>query len=275
MACWRYLFVAGMFLSGMPQGVAAADKPKALTQAEKESLQEKLDKAQSVFLEKKDAVKTKALACFDAEITKTNGLKGLTPAARADRKARWTDARGTFREWGKFPTDDEFALIELQYYLAIDDAFRLFSKASDEVIHRGNRAEDQEIVAAGLNMKRALEEKWLGESKLEARTKWAGTFTRYGKTIPYELTIRDVEDGGSFKGHVEDNNGVQGNWSYDVEGQRTGIVVEYRMTTLTEGKFTAVQARGIVSGDRLIAEVRQTVAKGKVHSGTLILKRGG
>jgi hypothetical protein len=80
-------------------------------------------------------------------------------------------------------------------------------------------------------------------------------------------------EGGFFKGHVEDNPGVAGNWSYDVEGQTRALGVEFSMSKSLRGNFTAVKVEGIVSGDRLIASIESVAGKGKPGKALIVLKR--
>ncbi len=82
-----------------------------------------------------------------------------------------------------------------------------------------------------------------------------------------------MAEGGLFKGHVEDNPGVAGNWSYDVEGQTRALGVQYRLSKNRRGSFTAVSVDGIVSGDRLIANIVSVAGNGKRGSALLVLKR--
>ena len=99
---------------------------------------------------------------------------------------------------------------------------------------------------------------------------------RGGGTIPYHLRIQKVGAGGSFSGHVEDNPGVAGNWAYDVDGQMSGVAIEFVMTRSLRGQFKAVKAQGIVSGERIIANVTQVATgelkKGRSTTGLIILQ---
>ncbi len=198
----------------------------------------------------------------------------MTPAARADKLDHWRKARDEFKTTGRLPADDEFAALELKYALKVNDAFVSLARVAEQEIDKGLKANNQQQVAAGRKLKAGLENQLPGGGPGNVGSRWQGTFQRGGGTIPYHLDVRPA-GGSRFKGHVEDNAGVAGNWSYDVEGQTSGLGVEFAMTVPTRGDFVAVRANGVICGDRLIAEVTQLIRgrKGRTEKGLLVLTR--
>jgi hypothetical protein len=236
------------------------------------ALDGKLKSASQEFAQKKAAAKAKALKEFDLRIMRTKSGPSTTAAARAEKRNELTAARKVFEGSERFPTDDEYADIELRYYLAVNKAFLPLSKLINQTIDQGIRTNNKQLEESGLKLKANLESQIAGAEKLTFRSFWQGTFQRGGATIPYHLRITKRGDN-SFKGHVEDNPGVAGNWAYDVEGQTSGLAVQFVMTRSVRGKFRAVTVNGIVSGDRLIGQVTQAVGKGKPTAGLIVLRR--
>jgi hypothetical protein len=233
----------------------------------------KLKSASQEFTQKKEQAKEQVLREFDTAISRARTTSGLTPAARADRVKELTAARKSFVEHGRFPPDDEYAGIELKYYLALNKAFLPLVRIADSVIDDGIKLQNKELEESGLKLRATLQGQLPG-TKLESDSLWRGTLHRpNGSTIPYHLHIGRLSEGGSFKGHVEDNPGVPGNWGYDVAGQISGLGVEFALTKSTRGDFTAVRALGIVSGDRMILEIIHAVKRKPGNKMLVILKR--
>jgi hypothetical protein len=238
-----------------------------------DALARNLKRASQDFAAKMGDAKKAALRDFDTAIRRTDTAPGLTAAARSDKLAALREARKTFDATGNFPPDDEYAGIEFMYYRAVNKAFVPLSKLVNAAITEGIKSKNKALEESGLKMKADLERQLPG-TKLQADSRWRGTLQRpNGSTIPYHLHVRKVGDGGSFKGHVEDNPGVSGNWGYDVEGQTSGLGVEFALTKSTRGEFTAVRANGIVSGDRMIAEVYQAAKRKPANKVLIVLKR--
>jgi hypothetical protein len=226
------------------------------------------------FSDSRDKAKEAALKKLDKAIDHVNRLPGLTPAARTDRREELQAARKAFDKTGTFPKDDDFAGIELEYFLKINKAAVTVSRMIDEVIDKGSKTENGALEKQGLKMKAELDEQLGGASRLVRNSVWEGQLRRpSGNTIPYRLEIGKMGNGGLFKGHVEDNPGVAGNWSYDIEGQTRALGVQYKMSKSLRGNFTAVAVEGIVSGDRLIAEIVSVAGKGKPATSLIVLKR--
>jgi hypothetical protein len=229
--------------------------------------------ASQTFASKKEDARKAALKDFDAAIRRTSVASGLTAAARADKVNALKEARKAFESSGTFPPDDEYVNIEFKYYLAVQKAFVPVVKIVDAAINEGIKAKDKNLEQTALKLKADLE-KQLPGNKLESNSHWHGTLQRpNGSTIPYHLHVQRRSDGGSFKGHVEDNPGVAGNWGYDIDGQTSGLGVEFALTRSTRGDFTAIRANGIVSGDRMIAEVVQVVKKKSPSKVLIVLRR--
>src|SRR5262245_10782472 len=201
------------------------------------------------FSARRDRAKATVLSSFDKAINKVYQQTGLTAAARTDRRKQLEAARKTFEEKGTFPPDDDFIGIELDYFMKLNKAAAPLSLLIDEVIEKGSKTKDGVLEKQGLKMKADLERQLGGASRLVGGSVWRGELRRAGgNTIPYHLHIGKMGDGGLFKGHVEDNPGVQGNWSYDVEGQTRNLGVQYKLSQNRRGNFTAVSVDGIVSG---------------------------
>ena len=197
---------------------------------------------------------------------------GLTPAARADKMKATDDARKGFEGTGQFPGDDEYAGIALGYYLAVNKAYLPLNKLLNDEILTGIRKQNEAHRDAARKLLDSVEKQVPGTDRLTAGSRWEGTLTRPGGTIRYRLTV-GKQDGNTFVGHVEDNVGVAGNWSYDLAGQTSGLEVGWAMTKSTRGKFNRVHARGVVNGDRLIAEVVSQSGKSAPAKGLLVLDR--
>jgi hypothetical protein len=252
--------------------VALLTAPAAGPVRADEVLIRNVKEASQNFARKKEDARKAALRDFDTAIRRASVAPGLTAAARADKVNALKEAKKTFEASGTFPPDDEYVSIEFKYYLAVHKAFVPVIKIVNSAIDEGIKSEDEDLEKTGLKLKADLE-KQLPGNKLEAESRWHGTLHRpNGSTIPYHLHVHKRSDGGSFKGHVEDNPGVAGNWGYDIDGQTSGLGVEFALTRSTRGNFTAVRANGIVSGDRMIAEVAQAV-KGKPQTKVLIVLR--
>ena len=235
-------------------------------------LEKRLKEAVNEFARKREDAKTQALLDIDKAITKVRNAKGLTAAARMDKLKEYEDAKSTFASKAEFTRDEEdFVLLELKYNRAVNKGFVPCAKLADEVIEKGNKAADTELAAKGLQMKKDVEGQLPGVGKMTAGSKWHGTFTRGGATIPYHLNLNKAGAGGSFRAHVDDNPGAGGHWYYDVEGQTSGLGVEFALSTVGRGNLKAFVAKGVVSGDRLIAEVSQSTGK-NLTLGVLVLK---
>ena len=233
----------------------------------------KLKIAGQEFAQKKEQAKQQAVREFNSAISRIRTASGLTPAARTDRIRELERARKYFEDSDRFPADDEYAGIELKYYLALNKAFDPLARIANSVIEEGIRSGNKGQEERGLKLRASLL-KQLPGNKLEASSVWHGTLHRpNGATIPYHLYVGRMGEGGSFKGHVEDNAGVPGNWSYDVEGQVGGLGVEFALSKSTRGDFTAVRALGIVSGDRMIAEIVHAVKRKPGKKMLVILRR--
>src|SRR4029077_1342453 len=216
---------------------------------------------------RRERARATVLSDFDKAIDKVDRQKGLTPAARTDRRKELQAARKTFEKDGTFPPDDEFAAIELAYFKKINKAAIPVSRLIDEVIEKGSKTKNDALEERGLKMKTHLEERLGAANRLEGNSVWHGQLRRAdGQTIPYHLYIGKKGGGGLFKGHVEDNPGVAGNWAYDVEGQTRALGVQYKMSKNLRGNFTAVSVEGIVSGNRLITNIVQVAGRGKPTS---------
>ncbi len=226
------------------------------------------------FAAKRDKARATVLTDFDKALDKVDRLRGLTPAARTDRRKELQAARKTFEANGTFPPDDDFVVIQLDYFMKVNKAAIPVSLLIDEVIEKGSKTGSDALEKQGLKMKADLEQQLGGASRLVEGSVWHGELRRSGgDTIPYHLYMGKMGGGGLFKGHVEDNPGVAGNWAYDVEGQTRALGVEYKISKNLRGGLTAVSVSGIVSGDRLIANIVQVAGKGKPTAALLVLKR--
>ena len=232
----------------------------------------RLKDAGVVFNKNVDTSKKFIVIEFDRAVTRIKSAPGLTAAARKDKMDDWTKAKKLFEESNKFPDDDEFAELEFKYYVSVNKAFIPIAAIINQTIELGNQGNNAKMAEEGMELKSKLEKQMLGTNNFNANSKWLGTFRRGGSTIPYHLYIGKKTESGTFKGHVEDNPGVANNWAYDVAGQTSGLGVEYEMTTRLRGNLQAVHVLGVVSGDRLIAEVAQTTG-GKVTKGFVVLHR--
>jgi hypothetical protein len=183
----------------------------------------------------------------------------------------WTTAREQFAQTGRFPRDDQYAGIELTYYLAVDRGFRPLTRLIDDVIADGVRTGNKETQSAGLKLREDLERQLPGAGQISAPSVWRGTFTRNKATIPYELHI-GKRGASTFAGRVEDNPGVAGHWRYDVEGQTSGLSIEYVLTRSIRGKLRYFKLSGIICDDRLIGTVQHRPG-GKVD-GVVVLRLG-
>jgi hypothetical protein len=222
----------------------------------------------------RDRARATALRNFDKAIDQVNRQRGLTPAARTDRRKQLQAARSTFERSGTFPPEDDFAAIELDYFLRVNKAALPVSLLIDEVIEKGSKTNNDDLEKEGLKLKADLEQQLGGPSRFVGNSVWHGELHRAGgNTIPYHLYVGKMAEGGLFKGHVEDNPGVAGDWSYDVEGQTRARGVQYRLSRNRRGDFTAVTVEGIVSGDRLIANIVSVAGRGKPASALIVLKR--
>jgi len=230
-----------------------------------------LDKAADAFADRRKTARESTLREFDKLAGLVAANKSLTPGARRDKLDEVAAAKSRFVRNGIFPPDDEYAELELKYWLALNTAFMPLEKAMNQAIDGGDEARDK-----ARSMKASVESLLLGRKKVTDGSLWRGTFDRGGSTIPYHLRIQKVGAGGSFSGHVEDNPGVAGNWAYDVDGQMSGVAIEFVMTRSLRGQFKAVKAQGIVSGDRIIANVTQITTgemqKGRSTTGLIILQ---
>ena len=226
------------------------------------------------FSAQRDHAKAVVIANFDSAIVKVDSQKSLTPAAKTDRRKELQEAKQTFEKTGAFPTDEDFVASQFEYALKVNKAATPLTVLIDEIIAEGTKTKDDTLEKQGLKMKEDLEKQLGGASRLVGNSLWQGELRQKGgNTIPYHLYVAKMGEGGLFRGHVEDNPGVQGNWSYDVEGQTRALGMEYKMTKIRRGGFTAVAVSGIVSGDRLIAKITSVVGKGKSASSVIVLKR--
>jgi hypothetical protein len=221
----------------------------------------------------RDAAQRAALREFDRAIAGVAKLKGLSPTARIDRRNELQDARKLFARAGEFPPEDSYAGIQLRYFLTLNRAALPVAKMVDEWLERASKAGDPVLEERWLTLKAEWERELGATSTLVQNSLWHGTLRDgSGRTIPYHLYIGKMGSGGSFRGHIEDNPGVAGNWSYDVEGQTRVFGVAYRMSRSLRGSFTAVSVDGIVSGDRLIAQITSAVGR-KTATALIMLKR--
>jgi hypothetical protein len=232
----------------------------------------RLNSAVETFAERKKAAQADALREFDKLSGRVSGNKSLTAGARRDVLDEIAAAKSQFARTQTFPADDEYAGMELKYCLAINAAFLPLDKAINQAIESGERFDDLAVIGQAQKIKANVETLVLGRDKVTAGSLWRGTFDRGGGTIPYHLRIQKKGTGGSFSGHVEDNPGVAGNWAYDVDGQMSGLALEYAMTKSIRGQFKAVKVEGIVSGNRIIGQVTQVAGNGKPQQGLIILR---
>jgi hypothetical protein len=224
------------------------------------------------FSAKRDRARAAALSNFDKALEKVDRQRGLTPAARTDRRRQLQEARDTFEKKGTFPPDDEFVVIELDYFMKVNKAAIPVSQLIDQVIEKGSKTKNDDLEKQGLKLKTDLEQHLGGASRLVPGSAWRGELRwSGGNTVPYHLTISKVSEGGLFKGHVEDNPGVAGNWNYDVEGQTRALGVQYKLSKNLRGNAAAVVVDGIVSGDRLIGNMVQ-VSGNRRSTGVVVLK---
>jgi hypothetical protein len=241
------------------------------TVAADSAITKQLDKAADDFVDRRKTAKESLLREFDKLAGLVSANKSLTPGASRDKLGEVAAAKSRFIRNGTFPPDDEYAGLELKYCLALNSAFMPLEKAINQAMDSGDEARDK-----AKSMKASVESLLLGRNKVAANSLWRGTFDRGGGTIPYHLRIQKVGAGGSFSGHVEDNPGVAGNWAYDVDGQMSGVAIEFVMTRSLRGQFKAVKAQGIVSGNRIIAQVTQVTTgemkKGHSTAGLIILQ---
>jgi hypothetical protein len=236
--------------------------------------QKKWDDAHKQLESKRKSAESAVLRDFDRAVDSVGRAKGLTPAARTDRRNDLQAARKAFEENRVFPGDDEYAAIELNYFTVLNKAALPLFRLVDQLIEKGSKAGDQDLENRGLKMKADLEKELGGSVKLVANSLWQGTLRDSGgHTIPYHLWVGKVGSGGLFKGHVEDNPGVAGNWAYDVEGQSEGLGVQYKMSNSVRGSFTSISAVGIVSGNRLIVNSTQSVSRGKPVTVLVVVRR--
>lgn len=227
--------------------------------------------AREKFTKSVETAKKNVLNEYGRTIASLRASSALTESARKDKVEQWTNARKLFETKTLFPLEDEFAATELNYFLAVSNAFAPVAKLYNDKIKSANKAGNGQLADETLQAKSELAEKLLGVTRFSAYSRWHGTFERGGATIPYHLNVGKKAEGGTFTGHVEDNPGVAGNWAYDVEGQTEGLGVEFVMTKSLRGNFKEVRVTGIVSGDRLIANVTQSTG-GKPGTGLLILR---
>lgn len=232
----------------------------------------KLKDAVSQFNTKSNEARNAVIAEFNRSISQLKNDTSYLPAVRKDKMEALTEAKKLFEQSGKFPPEAEYALIELKYYRKLNMAFVPTSKVINDTIDFAIKTNNKNMADDAQEKKTKLENRLLGPSGFTSNSMWHGTFTRGKETIPFHLNIGKKTNGGLFNGHVEDNPGVAGNWAYDVEGQTSGLEVSFKMTELKRGKFDQVSAIGILSGDRLIAEVEQRVGT-KVTKGLLILHK--
>jgi hypothetical protein len=286
------LFALALLAGFWTLPLTSEDPPKEKTKAEKDAEKaakekdrvekniakmeadrtKKLNEATVEFHKSVENAKKTLLTDYDRALQATKTAPGLTAAARKDKMDDVKKAKKLFEDATKFPADDEFAELELKYHLLVNKAYTPIAKIIDQTIELGNQADFAKFAVEGQALKISIEKQLLGENKFTANTRWHGTLKKGGGTIPYHLNLGKMSESGTFRGHVEDNVGVQGNWSYDVEGQCVGKAVEFAMTKSTRGNFKAVRVVGVVSGDRLIAEISQTTG-GKPGKGILVLNR--
>lgn len=233
----------------------------------------KLKETNGEYTKKLAKAKEDTTQNFEKAIQRIKTAKGFTEAARADKLNELKAAKDEFGKTSTFPKHDDYAIFELDYYLGVHAAYKPMAKLVEEAFAKANKSDDEKLRAEATKLKEEMERILPGKNRLDGGTRWHGTFTRGNNdTIPYHLAIHKKGDAGSFRGHVEDNPGVAGNWAYDLEGQTVGLAIEYAMTKSVRGKFTAVRVVGIVSGDRLIARVTQVAGKGNPTQGLVVLK---
>jgi len=252
-------------------GAVFAALPLAQIAAADSSIAKRLNSAVETFAERKKSAQADTLRDFDKLSGKVSGNRSLTPGARRDKLDEIAAAKSQFARTQTFPSDDEYAGMELKYCLAINAAFVPLERAINQAIESGERFDDLAVIGQAQKIKANVETLVLGRDKVAAGSLWIGTFDRGGATIPYHLRIQKKGTGGSFSGHVEDNPGVAGNWAYDVDGQMSGLALEYVMTKSIRGQFKAVKVEGIVSGNRIIGQVTQSTG-GKPQQGLIILR---
>ncbi len=189
----------------------------------------RLKEAGVVFYKNVDTSKKYIVSEFDRSINRIKSAPGLTAAARKDKMDDWTKAKKLFEESTKFPDDDEFAELELKYYVSVNKAFMPIAAIINQSIELGNQGNNAKMAEEGMELKSKLEKQMLGTNNFTANSKWHGTFRRGKDTIPFHLNIGKKTESGTFKGHVEDNPGIAGNWAYDVEGQTSGLGVNFAL----------------------------------------------
>src|SRR4029079_17224733 len=176
-----YCFVSLLVAANTTSSTVAADSAAT----------KQLDKAADAFADRRKTARESTAREFD----KLSGLvaanKSLTTGARRDKLDEVAAAKSRFVRNGTFPPDDEYAELELKYWLALNTAFMPLEKAIDQAMEGGDEAREK-----ARSMKASVESLLLGRNKVKGGSLWRGTFDRGGGTIPYHLRIQKVGAGG-------------------------------------------------------------------------------
>ena len=237
-----------------------------------QSLQKTLQERIAQFGKNRDVIDKQVRAEFDQAIVQAGKGERMS-ATIADQKLELEKARNDFDALKMFPESDEYAAMELDYRLKVNRKFMPVSQALESLVKYANRANDSALIEEAVSLKEECEKKHLGGCLVPNGSKWLGTYDRRGRSVEYELTIQEVQAGGTFQGHVESNRRFRVHPSYDVVGRRAGAAIEFSMTASKHGTVTSFTAKGAVSGNRIIANVEQKMQNGDQWKGTLVLVR--
>ncbi|QDT53869.1 hypothetical protein Pan44_18950 [Caulifigura coniformis] len=258
--------VAWACLAAVTCNVGRAAEPQ--WQALQKTLQERLGQ----FEENRKTIDRQVLADFDRAIVQA-GRGRASAASVVDQKLELEKAKADFEAFQSFPESDEYAVMELDYRLKVNRKFLPVGQAIDSLVKYANRSNDPDRLEEAVRIKEEYETKYLGGCDLPDESRWLGTYDRKGRSVIYELAINEVRAGGTFDGHVESNKRLRVHPSYDVKGTRNGAAIEFAMTSRQQGMVTAFTAKGVVSGNRIIANVDQRMQDGEQWKGTLVLTR--
>lgn len=236
--------------------------------------QKRLDEAVQLFKRKKTTADRYVVRQFGRYRKLIKKDQTLSEATRTEMLGRLDRYTRDFKKNGTFPDIIETVELEIQYQERLNKAFTPVSRLLENELKVANREKSTQYAREILETKWELESTLLSSQPITSGTVFHGTLTRpNGATIPYQLKIDNISDSGDFEGTVEDNPGVGGHWRYRVSGSRTGSLIRFTMSENIRGKLIVVQAEGVVTGNRLIAQLNQKTAKGKGSQNTLLLQR--
>lgn len=226
-----------------------------------DTFDESLARAVDKFEKKRESERSKIVKKIDGKIRQIDRLQ-FDANAKVNRRLELTKAKERFERSGYFPADGSLLDLQFNYYKALADNFKPIHKIYESEIETAFRSGKDSAAERLVKSKAELEQRLLDVVPLTGNAVWRGTLLRSnGETIAYELHIAKSSATGSFAGVVEDNAGVGGHWRYEVEGQRTGINVQFDLTKSLRGKFVRVQAVGYIVGNIMIAQLSQLDSK--------------